>query len=424
MAYSITTTAGAPVATVQDGTINSTATSLTLIGRDYAGYGIFLNENFVHLLENFASNTAPSSTLTGQIWYDTSVNTLKVWNSNLDQWKPISSSLAQDIEPASGSQGDLWFDTTNNQLHAYNGGWQLIGPPSTDSSGTVSGAVVETILDSSDNSHVVIKLYISDVVMGIISYDTAFTPKVSINGFTTVNPGLTLVGSSAVSGVQFTGDATNALALNGVESSAFLRADQNTTTPYQLTVGNLSIGSGLVLSQFSANNEVALNSVLNNYNLNFYSNIGGITTRTVGINGATGAVTISNALSVSQTLSVAGAFTASSTTTLAGITTLQSKIIPNADGTIDIGASATKFANVFAGTFYGNISAASASVGALTVGNVSISTTSVIVGGNAMATQSYVTSYVQTSGRNSQGNKTISTSAPSGGSDGDIWYQV
>ena len=43
MPYSITTTSGAPVATVQDATINTTSTAITLIGRDYAGYGAFLN---------------------------------------------------------------------------------------------------------------------------------------------------------------------------------------------------------------------------------------------------------------------------------------------------------------------------------------------------------------------------------------------
>lgn len=41
-----------------------------------------------------------------------------------------------------------------------------------------------------------------------------------------------------------------------------------------------------------------------------------------------------------------------------------------------------------------------------------------------IATQSYVQSYVQTAGFNSQGTKTVSASAPSGGVDGDIWYQV
>lgn len=41
-----------------------------------------------------------------------------------------------------------------------------------------------------------------------------------------------------------------------------------------------------------------------------------------------------------------------------------------------------------------------------------------------VALQSYVTGYVQTTGQNSQGNKTISTSTPTGGAAGDIWYRV
>jgi hypothetical protein len=40
-----------------------------------------------------------------------------------------------------------------------------------------------------------------------------------------------------------------------------------------------------------------------------------------------------------------------------------------------------------------------------------------------IAIQSYVTSYVQTTGQNSQGAKTVSTADPTGGSDGDIWYK-
>lgn len=39
-------------------------------------------------------------------------------------------------------------------------------------------------------------------------------------------------------------------------------------------------------------------------------------------------------------------------------------------------------------------------------------------------TDSYVPTYVQTAGRNSQGVKTVSTAAPTGGSAGDIWYRV
>ena len=61
------------------------------------------------------------------------------------------------------------------------------------------------------------------------------------------------------------------------------------------------------------------------------------------------------------------------------------------------------------------------------VSGVSSSTTRTLTVPNAdgtIATQSYVGTYVQTAGQNSQGAKTVSTSTPSGGVDGDIWYQV
>ena len=173
MSYTIKTTNGSTIAIVQDATLNTIATSLTLVGRDYAGYGAFLNENFVYLLENFAANVAPSHQITGQLWYDTSVKTLKVYDSGLTSWKPISSSIAQDTRPTVGTLGDLWFKTTTYQLYIYTNditigdlGWQLIGPPTT-TSGTLSGAVVETIQDSSANNHVVIKFYIENNVVEI-----------------------------------------------------------------------------------------------------------------------------------------------------------------------------------------------------------------------------------------------------------------
>jgi hypothetical protein len=424
MPYSITTTSGAPVATVQDATINTTSTALTLIGRDYAGYGAFLNENFIHLLENFAANTAPSQKLTGQIWYDTSVNTLKVWNTGINSWKPISSSLAQNNEPTgiTSSQGDLWFDTLNNQLHAYNNGWQLIGPEIAATDGTTSGAKVESIQDSSDNFHTIIKLYVRNTVVGIISSDSLFTPKLSINGFTNIKPGFNLAGTSAVADAQYNGDVSNALALNGITSSQFLRSDQPATTAYQLGVGNLVVGSGLTINQLTSNSEIQIQSILPSYDLNVYTNHTGSPTRTLGVSGTTGEITVDNDLSVSGILNVTGATTLSGGATFDGVTTVSDKIVPNSNG-VDIGAIATKFANVhatyFNGIFNGNIRSQE-----IVVGNVNISTIGITVAGSNIATQSYVASYVQAVGRNSRGTRTISTSAPSGGSDGDIWYQV
>ena len=79
MAYTINLTDGTIFATVADGTIDTTS-SLTLVGKNYAGYGEFLNENYMKLLESGANTSQPSAPLTGQLWYDKSNNLLKVYN--------------------------------------------------------------------------------------------------------------------------------------------------------------------------------------------------------------------------------------------------------------------------------------------------------------------------------------------------------
>ena len=131
MTYTVTTTAGAVIADVQDGTVNTTATSIALIGKNYAGYGIFLNENYVQHLENFSNSTPPNAPLTGQLWYDNVNDVLKVYNATNNIWKPISSSISQSTAPSNAISvtGDIWWDTTNAQLKVYSGSaWITIGP--------------------------------------------------------------------------------------------------------------------------------------------------------------------------------------------------------------------------------------------------------------------------------------------------------
>ena len=67
MAYTINKTDGTVVATITDGTID-TSTSLTLFGKSYSGFGELLNENLVKLLEN-AKTYIP---LSPEILYQTS----------------------------------------------------------------------------------------------------------------------------------------------------------------------------------------------------------------------------------------------------------------------------------------------------------------------------------------------------------------
>ena len=425
MAYSITKTDGNLIATVQDATINTTATSLTLIGRDYAGYGAFLNENFVHLMEHFADDNEPAKKLTGQIWYDTSVSTLKVWNEGANIWKPVGSSISQSAPPASGSPGDLWFDTDDNQLYAWSeddSDWILIGPPSTLAG---SGAVVTSITDSSSFSHVVIQFKVNNNIVGIISYDAAFTPQTAIAGFATIKPGFNLVSTSTLTGAQFTGDASNALFLNGVAAGQFLRSDQNTSTPYRLGVGNLVVGSDLNISAAVAENEVKITGTTNNRDINFYANVGGdVSVRPIAISGSTGSVNFEKSVSINENLSAAGTLSVTGATTLVGAVTVQTGVSPTSNNTIDIGSTTGTFANVYAGKLHGIVN--STNVYAITgtiLSNLTVNGT-IFIASNVVATQSYVTSTIATLGKNSQGNKTISASPPSGGSNGDIWYQI
>ena len=80
MSYKLNKTDGTILTDLVDGTVDNTSSDLTLIGRNYSGFGEFLNENFIKLLENFSSSDEPANPIRGQLWYDTSENKLKIYN--------------------------------------------------------------------------------------------------------------------------------------------------------------------------------------------------------------------------------------------------------------------------------------------------------------------------------------------------------
>jgi hypothetical protein len=407
MSYPITKTDGTQIGTISDGTVNSSATSLTLIGKNYAGYGNFLNENYVKLLENFAYTNAPAAAITGQLWFDTAKSVLKVYNGS--QWKPISSSASSATAPTSPVIGDLWWDSTNAQLKVWSSSaWITIGPTYTATTGT-TGPIVETIKDAGGFDKVVTKFYIQSQVVAILSNAATFTPQTAIAGFTVINPGFNLISSSALTGSQFTGDASNALSLQGVNASQFLRSDQNTSTAYNVSAGGgYTVGSDMTISPNPTNNEVAFNNSTLNRDINIYVNSGNVKTRVIGITGSTSALSFANsAVDIGKTLAVTGNLIASAYTILAGKTVAQNDVVPLNTATINIGESAKTFANVYSGNFVGNVVSSS-----------------VYIGGNLVPNLSGVVSYVQTAGQNSQGAKTVSAAAPAGGSNGDVWYRI
>ena len=289
MAYTINLTDRTIFATVADGTIN-TSSSMVLVGKNYAGYGESLDENFIHLLENGANTTAPGAPLTGQLWWDKSTNTMKVYNGTT--FKTISAATASASTPTSNVTGDLWFDTTNQQLKVYNGtSFILVGPASTSGQGT-SGAIVATVTDNAAVDHVVVQLWVNNSIVGIVSKDATFTPQVAITGFTTIGPGLQL--SSTVSNALFRGTATDSNLLGGIAAAGFLSSTSNDTTTGTLGIVNdsgLSVGldSDARITVTTATSAVNIQNQTQDANLNLQVNrlSGGVTT-SISINGSTG----------------------------------------------------------------------------------------------------------------------------------------
>ena len=252
MSYTINLTNGTIFATIPDGTINA-ASSMVLVGKNYAGYGEFLDENFIHLLENSSNSTAPTAPLKGQLWWDSTNSLLKIYNGTV--FKVISGATSSTTAPTSVVAGDLWYDSTNSLLKVYTGAsWLTVGPSTVNG----TGATPVTVSDTLATSHNVIELSVGNTIVGIVSSDLAFTPSPSITGFATIRPGFQLsTNGGAVGGYLFQGTATEAQKLSGLTSSQFMRSDTNTNTSGNITIsGSIIAGSGIINAAGNANSNI------------------------------------------------------------------------------------------------------------------------------------------------------------------------
>jgi len=245
--------------TVFDNT-SSTDTSLKFPGRNVTGYGQIIAENFLSLLENFASTNQPVNPVEGQLWYDSTggTQTLKIWDNTA--WKAASGIQKGVSQPAveNSKVGELWVDTTNQQLRIFTGTrWILVGPTESSVGGLRYGPIIEKIADSDNVDRFILVFYIADIPVIVISKDS-FTPKTLITGFDTVKSGINISAPETSTEIAnfvggflplLNGTAKNAQALlvGGVEKAAgtFLRSDTINTTDFEIKIKNnngLSIG--------------------------------------------------------------------------------------------------------------------------------------------------------------------------------------
>ena len=259
MPYTInyTDTVNKGTITVVDNTLNS-ETTLQFPGRGTTAYGQAVNENFLHLLENFANTTAPLRPVEGQLWYDSTqgVDQLKVYDGT--NWVASGGLKKAAAAPAvaNSSAGDLWVNTDSQQLYLFTGSaWVLVGPDFSD--GLLTGATAQAIVGVDDITYNVLTIKVEDQPVIIIS-SQSFIPKVSIKGFRTgINPGMNIA-NEAIVGIQDlkyfgTSEKAEALVVAGtvIPASNFLRGNAASSTDFQLSVKSndgVKIGTGGQLS--------------------------------------------------------------------------------------------------------------------------------------------------------------------------------
>lgn len=396
MAYTIAYTdeANKGTITVEDNTIN-TETSLKIPGRNTTAYGSAIAENFLHLLENFANNSEPDRAVEGQLWYDTSLGAeqLKVYDGT--NWVAAGGIKRANSSPeAADSQiGDLWVDTDNQQLYLFSGsGWVLVGPSFSD--GLATGATPSQVTGTDNNTYTCIIIEVAAQPVAIVASDQ-FTPKTVIPGFTTIYPGVNLsnrdITGDGAPKYRGTAEKAESLIVAGQDVAAgnFLRGDTTSTSNFPLNVQNnqginygvnaeLNIGvegsAGLIQHQIEGSNidirvrnsgvtqtvvrvdsnlRVGINNVAPDEALDVTGNIktsGNIfidsTTESETI--GTGALIVRGGIGIAKSLSVGGDLD------VTGLITTQN-IIPDSSNTRNLGNATTKWRNVYATTFTGNL---------------------------------------------------------------------
>jgi len=405
MAYEVnyTDNVNKGVIVVEDGAIN-TETSLSFPGRSSTAYGQIIAENFLHLLENFANTTAPLRPVEGQLWYDNTdgVDQLKVYDGTT--WVAAGGLKKATSQPAVSNSvaGDLWVNTDSQQLYLFTGtSWLLVGPSFSD--GLLTGAQSEAIVGTDDNTYSVLIIKVEDKPVAIISTQE-FIPKSAIPGFRTgIKAGFN-ISSTPIIGTQYlkyygTAEKAEALVIGTepIAASNFLRGDVVSTTSYPLKVkanDGLVVGTGeqinlklvgeagviqhntpganfdFVLREGSTNytvmridstQKVGINNTAPDEDLDVVGNVQISSKPTDSTTGVlkiestiesddinAGSLIVKGGVGIALNVNIGG------NVDVGGIITT-GNIVPDGNSVRNIGNASTKYDQVYATTFYGNL---------------------------------------------------------------------
>jgi hypothetical protein len=261
MAYSINVAEN--LILVQDGTVDQDATDLTLIGKNYTGFGQALNENFVKLLENFSTSlAAPVNPITGQLWYDTTVSKLKVYSGTA--FVPVSSTTVASTQPLNMGVGDMWYNTITKQLNFWDGSSIILLGPTHSASQQKSGIAVYTVKDNLGQDKVITCIYNGGLLAGLFANETfTLQDPTAIAGYSPDGVIRAGFNQGTIANFKFNINALDSEKLDGHAAIDYLRTGRDSYTDHKIY-----IDSNDGLSVKMANLRIETNSVVLENTLN------------------------------------------------------------------------------------------------------------------------------------------------------------
>jgi hypothetical protein len=524
MSYVINNSRGNIVAVVPDGTINTTATSVNLVGRGVTPYGLPENENYVYLLENFASTVAPLAPVLGQLWYNSSSDVISSYASS-NAWSALASQTYVQDQKASPTftgvpnapTADYGTNTTQLATTAFVQGEKLspafTGTPTapTASSTTATTQIATTAFVQAQKVSPALtgmptaptanagtnttQLATTEFVTGAVTTlqasttattdslqalkaplaspvftgtPTAPTPndgdvslKIATTAFVRSSaPVLTVAGKTGIvvlsvtdiggaapiSGPTFTGTVTAPNPAYGTNSTvvattAFVQGEKFspafTGTPTAPTANAGTSSTQIATTAYSDGAVSNFNDiVIATYAPLISPTLSGTPRSTTFAAGTNGTQIATTAFVQGEKVSPAFAGTPTAPTAANGTATTQiatTQFVYNVTGTV-----AAQNANAVAitggtisglsspldvasgGTGGNTATAARSGIGAVGTGLVLTAGAGLTGGGDLTNNRTFAIA----SNSNGYGNRYVSTSTPSGGSDGDIWYQI
>jgi hypothetical protein len=259
---------------INDGSTDK-STDLTLIGKNYSGFGQALNENFIKLLENFSTET-PLNPIKGQLWYDSKVAKLKVYSGS--GFVPVSSTTVSTAPPLNMGIGDMWYNSTTKQLSFWDGSSVILLGPTYTAAQQKSGISVYTVKDKIYQDHVITCIYNNSFLVGFFAnesftlYDPLSVPGSSPDGFVRVG-----FNQGTISDFKFNISALDSEKLGGVLAIDYFRSGRENVTDSKITidsndglsvkVANLRVGTdNTVILENSMNGQELDIRVKYNYN--------------------------------------------------------------------------------------------------------------------------------------------------------------